>query len=141
MAATGPFQKPLIPQVVPDDLGIVQMHSTGYRNPAQLPDGAVMVVGSGASGTQIADELLRSGRKVYLVATHAHPEHDLGAQSFPAGTTMVHDLVRGDVEFEDVIFEYNEDAPVLKGVIRVTFWGAAAMAITAGVGLMFGVAA
>ncbi len=74
VAATGPFQKPLIPQVVPDDLGIVQMHSTGYRNPAQLPDGAVMVVGSGASGTQIADELLRSGRKVYLaVGPHGRP--------------------------------------------------------------------
>src|SRR5690242_15398321 len=29
------------------------------------------------------------GRKVYLVATHAHPEHDLGAQAFPAGTVMI----------------------------------------------------
>ena len=74
VAATGPFQKPLIPQVVPEALGIVQMHSTAYRNPAQLPEGAVMVVGSGSSGSQIADELLRAGRKVYLsVGPHGRP--------------------------------------------------------------------
>jgi len=34
------------------------MHSVGYRNPGQLPEGAVLVVGSGSSGTQIAEELL-----------------------------------------------------------------------------------
>lgn len=74
VAATGPFQKPLIPQLVPEALGIVQMHSTAYRNPGQLPDGAVMVVGSGASGSQIADELLRAGRRVYLsVGPHGRP--------------------------------------------------------------------
>ncbi len=78
VAATGPFHKPLIPDVLPApvaaDMGIVQMHSTGYRNPAQLPEGAVMVVGSGASGSQIADELLRSGRRVYLsVGPHGRP--------------------------------------------------------------------
>lgn len=74
VVATGPFQRPLIPAVVPDDAGIVQIHSSGYRNPAQLPDGAVFVVGAGSSGTQIADELLRSGRRVYLsVGPHDRP--------------------------------------------------------------------
>lgn len=74
VAATGPFQKPLVPEVVPESLGIVQVHSTGYRNPDQLPGGAVMVVGSGASGSQIADELLRAGRRVYLaVGPHGRP--------------------------------------------------------------------
>lgn len=74
VAATGPFQRPLIPDVVPAGLGIAQMHSTAYRNPAALPEGAVMVVGSGASGSQIADELLRAGRKVYLaVGPHGRP--------------------------------------------------------------------
>ncbi len=34
------------------------------------------------------------GRKVYLVATHAHPEHDLGAQSFPAGTVMIRSVAQ-----------------------------------------------
>jgi putative flavoprotein involved in K+ transport len=50
------------------------MHSTGYRNPARLPEGAVLVVGSGSSGTQIAEELLESGRRVYLsVGPHDRP--------------------------------------------------------------------
>ena len=46
--------------------GVVQIHSCDYRNPDQLPDGAVLVVGGGASGSQIADELLRAGRRVSL---------------------------------------------------------------------------
>jgi putative flavoprotein involved in K+ transport len=45
---------------------IFQLHSSAYRNPAQLPPGAVLVVGSGASGCQIADDLNQSGRQVYL---------------------------------------------------------------------------
>jgi len=49
---------------------LLQVHSSHYRNPAQLP-GAVLVVGAGASGQQIAEELLRSGRTVYIsVGTH-----------------------------------------------------------------------
>lgn len=74
VAATGPFQKPLIPTAVPESAGIAQMHSAHYKNPGQLPPGAVMVVGAGSSGVQIADELLRSGRKVYLsVGPHDRP--------------------------------------------------------------------
>ncbi len=74
VAATGPFQKPLIPTVVPASAGIVQMHSSGYKNPGQLPAGAVLVVGAGASGVQIADELLRAGKRVYLsVGPHDRP--------------------------------------------------------------------
>ena len=66
VAATGPFQVPIIPTVVPQDAGVMQLHSHAYRNPEQLPDGGVLVVGGGASGSQIADELLRAGRQVYL---------------------------------------------------------------------------
>ena len=74
VAATGPFQKPIVPAIVPESEGIVQIHSTAYRNPGQLPEGAVMVVGAGSSGSQIADELCRSGRKVYLsVGPHDRP--------------------------------------------------------------------
>ena len=65
--ATGSFQKPKIPAFasnLPTD--ILQLHSGFYRNPAQLPDGAVLVVGAGQSGLQIAEELYQSGRKVYL---------------------------------------------------------------------------
>ena len=74
VAATGPFQRPLVPAVVPDDAGIVQLHSSAYRNPGQLPAGGVLVVGAGSSGAQIADELLRSARVVYLsVGPHDRP--------------------------------------------------------------------
>ncbi|MEM8793289.1 MAG: NAD(P)/FAD-dependent oxidoreductase [Pseudomonadota bacterium] len=66
IAATGPFQRPIIPPLVPAEAGLFQIHSAAYRNPDQLPEGAVLVVGAGASGSQIADELLRAGRQVYL---------------------------------------------------------------------------
>jgi putative flavoprotein involved in K+ transport len=60
--------------MVPADLSIEQLHSAAYRNPAQLRDGAVLVVGAGSSGVQIADELLRAGRRVYLsVGRHNRP--------------------------------------------------------------------
>jgi len=66
VTATGPFQKPVIPPIVPEDAGIKQMHSVEYRNPGQLADGAVLVVGAGSSGVQIAEELLEAGKQVYL---------------------------------------------------------------------------
>ncbi|MEM9358284.1 MAG: NAD(P)/FAD-dependent oxidoreductase [Pseudomonadota bacterium] len=74
VAATGPFQKPVFPKIVPSDAGITQIHSNDYHNPGQLPEGKVLVIGSGASGVQIADELQRSGRTVYLsVGPHHRP--------------------------------------------------------------------
>ena len=74
VAATGPFQKPLIPNIIPEHPAITQIHSNQYRNPAQLPEGAVLVVGAGSSGGQIADELIRVGRTVYLsVGPHERP--------------------------------------------------------------------
>ena len=74
VAATGPFQKPTYPQIVPESADVLQIHSNSYRNPGQLPEGAVLVVGAGSSGVQIADELRASGRKVYLsVGAHDRP--------------------------------------------------------------------
>ena len=74
IAATGPFQRPVHPRFVPESAGITQIHSAAYRNPGQLPEGAVLVVGAGASGAQIADELLRAGRRVFLsVGPHDRP--------------------------------------------------------------------
>ena len=46
---------------------VAQIHSSAYRSPASLPDGAVMVVGSGQSGCQIAEDLHLAGRRVHLV--------------------------------------------------------------------------
>jgi putative flavoprotein involved in K+ transport len=65
--ATGHSQHTVVPdvsRVLPAD--IVQLPSSGYRNPAQLPEGAVLVVGASASGVQIAEELRRTGREVVL---------------------------------------------------------------------------
>jgi putative flavoprotein involved in K+ transport len=66
VAATGPYQRPVIPALSLDDAGIFQVHASRYQNPDQLPSGAVLVIGSGASGAQITEELLRAGRRVYL---------------------------------------------------------------------------
>ena len=65
--ATGPFQRPVIPALSHDvPPSVLQTDPTRYRCPEALPEGAVLVVGSGASGCQIADELLHAGRRVYL---------------------------------------------------------------------------
>jgi putative flavoprotein involved in K+ transport len=83
VAATGAFQKPVIPPVVPESAGIPQIHSSSYRNPQQLPDGAVLVVGAGSSGVQIADELQQSGRRVYLaVGPHDRPPRSYRGRDF-----------------------------------------------------------
>ena len=78
VAATGSFQIPVIPDLVPADAEITQIHSSSYRNPEQLPEGAVLVVGAGSSGAQIADELLLSGKSVYLSVG----PHDLPPRSY-----------------------------------------------------------
>ena len=74
VAATGPFQRPVIPAIAPDDTRFYQIHSAHYYNPQQLPEGGVLVVGAGSSGVQIADELQRAGKQVYLsVGPHDRP--------------------------------------------------------------------
>jgi putative flavoprotein involved in K+ transport len=74
VVATGPFQRPVIPALAPTDERFTQIHSAQYYNPQQLPEGAVLVVGAGSSGVQIADELQRAGKKVYLsVGPHDRP--------------------------------------------------------------------
>lgn len=74
VAATGPFQVPSFPRIVPEEAGVAQLHSSAYKNPGQLAPGAVLVVGCGASGSQIAEELCNAGRTVYLsVGEHYRP--------------------------------------------------------------------
>ncbi|WP_449301419.1 MSMEG_0569 family flavin-dependent oxidoreductase [Prauserella oleivorans] len=70
--ATGPYQVPLVPRMaerLPEH--ILQIHSSEYRNPAQLPDGEVLVVGTGQSGCQIAEDLFLAGRTVHLAVGSA----------------------------------------------------------------------
>jgi putative flavoprotein involved in K+ transport len=65
--AGGAFSRPAVPafaDAVPD--AVRQVTSIGYRNPARLPDGGVLVVGASATGIQLAAELRRSGRRVVL---------------------------------------------------------------------------
>jgi putative flavoprotein involved in K+ transport len=83
--ATGPFQKARLPAqsaAMPAD--VVQLHSLDYRRPQLLPEGAVLVVGSGASGAQIAEELVGAGRSTYLcVSRHRRvPRRFLGRDVF-----------------------------------------------------------
>jgi len=85
VVATGPFQHPVIPAIA-EGIGpqIPQLHSSAYRNPEQLPDGRVLVVGAANSGVQIAAELRRS-RPVALSggsATRALPQRVLGRDLF-----------------------------------------------------------
>ncbi len=61
--------RPRCAERVPDS--IAQIHSAEYRNAAALPPGAVVVVGSGQSGAQIAEDLHLAGRKVHLVTGNA----------------------------------------------------------------------
>jgi len=78
IAATGPFQHPLIPDIVPKTAPITQIHSKDYSNPQQLRKGAVLVVGAGSSGAQISEELLLAGKSVYL----SIGPHDLPPRSY-----------------------------------------------------------
>lgn len=83
VAATGAFQKPIIPPLVPETAAVQQIHSSDYHNPQQLPDGAVLVIGAGSSGVQIADELQQSGRQVYLaVGPHDRPPRSYRGRDF-----------------------------------------------------------
>ncbi len=67
VVAGGPHGSPRIPAAAASlDPAIVQLHSSSYRNPAQLPDGDVVVVGAGTSGAAIALEVAQSGRRTYL---------------------------------------------------------------------------
>lgn len=79
--ATGGYHTPRIPamaQRLPND--ILQLHSSEYKNPAALPEGAVLVVGTGQSGCQIAEDLHLAGRQVHLCVGSAprSPRHYRG---------------------------------------------------------------
>lgn len=72
VVASGGYHLPVIPRMaerIPSN--VFQMHSAQYKNASQLPDGAVLVVGSGQSGAQIAEDLHLEGRKVFLATGDA----------------------------------------------------------------------
>lgn len=72
VVASGGYHLPVIPRMaerIPES--VFQMHSAEYRNASQLPEGGVLVVGSGQSGAQIAEDLHLQGRKVFLATGDA----------------------------------------------------------------------
>lgn len=72
VVAASTYQQPRIPDFAKEIAGhIDQIHTSEYRNPDALRSGAVLVVGTGQSGCQIAEELYESGRKVYLCVGRA----------------------------------------------------------------------
>jgi len=74
IVATGAFQEPIIPNIIPSNSKVNQIHSQAYKNPEQFSDGSILVIGSGSSGSQIAEELRRSNREVFFsVGPHDRP--------------------------------------------------------------------
>ncbi len=72
IVAAGSFHRPRTPPIAAALPGrLVQLHSHAYRTEAALPPGAVLVVGSGQSGVQLAEELADAGRRVFLSVGHA----------------------------------------------------------------------
>ncbi|WP_457421864.1 MSMEG_0569 family flavin-dependent oxidoreductase [Roseateles sp. P5_E7] len=72
VVASGGYHEPIVPRLaerLPPE--ITQIHSAQYRNAAQLPPGKVLVVGSGQSGAQIAEDLHLAGREVVLAVGDA----------------------------------------------------------------------
>jgi putative flavoprotein involved in K+ transport len=107
--ATGGYHTPITPRMaerLPPRL--MQIHANQYRNHAQLPDGAVLVVGTGQSGCQIAEDLHLAGRKVHLCVGSAPRVsrfyrgrdvvdwlHDMGHYDLPVTQHPMHEGVRG----------------------------------------------
>jgi len=73
IVATGAYQKPHTPSFARElDSAILQVHSSGYCNPHQLPVQNILIVGAGNSGAEIGLDLARTGKKVWLAG------HDVG---------------------------------------------------------------
>jgi putative flavoprotein involved in K+ transport len=74
VVATGPFQTPVVPKFAGELApGVFQTHSTGYRNPSDVPEGIVLVVGGGNTGFQIAAELSATHRVHLSVGSRQMP--------------------------------------------------------------------
>jgi putative flavoprotein involved in K+ transport len=113
--ATGAYQRPKIPSSssrLPS--GLFQIHASQYRNAGELPAGAVLVVGTGASGCQIAEGLLEAGRHVYLsVGQHLRiPRRYRGRDAF----WWRRELGHLDLTAEDTPRDRRMPAPLVTGV-------------------------
>jgi len=132
IVATGANQRPRVPAfaaaIAP---GVLQVHSCDYRRPRQLPEGKVLVVGAGNSGTQIAIELAESGREVVLAGreTGSLPRRLLGRDIYdwlwptlmrPTVESAVgRRLMRGRLFSGDPLIGMRTDRVVRPGLTRV----------------------
>ena len=74
IVATGAFQEPIIPNIIPSNSKVNKIHSQAYKNPEQFSDGSILVIGSGSSGSQIAEELRRTNKEVFFsIGPHDRP--------------------------------------------------------------------
>lgn len=90
VVATGAHKRPHVPDFAADlDPGIVQIHSSGYRNPGQLRDGPVLVVGASHSGADLALELAASHRTVLSGRIHGEVPYTLGRPSARVANVVV----------------------------------------------------
>jgi putative flavoprotein involved in K+ transport len=107
--ATGGYHTPITPRMAERlPPRIMQTHANKYRNPDQMPEGAVLVVGTGQSGCQIAEDLHLAGRQVHLCVGSAPRVsrfyrgrdivdwlHDMGHYDLPVTQHPMHEGVRG----------------------------------------------
>ena len=113
--ATGPYQRPRVPAFakgLPDD--VLQLHASDYRNPGELPPGGVLVVGSGASGCQISEELLAAGRPTFFaIGRHRRvPRRYRGRDVFWWRRTLGY----LDQKTEETPIDKREPPPLVTGV-------------------------
>lgn len=95
VVAMATYQRPKMPAFAHDlDRGIAQFHSSDYRNPEQLRDGAVLVVGAGNSGAEIALELARAGRRVWMSGRDVG-EIPFDIKGLPARLLLARVVLRG----------------------------------------------
>ena len=115
--ATGGFNLPNIPAVaraVPESIEMV--HPLRYRNPSQLPDGGVLVVGASATGIQVAEEIHRSGRPVTLsVGEHVRLPRVYRGQDIMWWLDRIGTLDERYDEVDDLVRARNIPSPQLVG--------------------------
>ena len=132
IVATGANQQPYVPAFAGGlHPRLVQMHSSAYRRPSQLPEGSVLVVGAGNSGAQIALELAQSGRKVVLSGpdTGSLPRRFLGRDIYdwlwptimrpPVDTAIGRRLMQGRLFAGDPLIGMSANSLVHPGLERV----------------------
>jgi putative flavoprotein involved in K+ transport len=117
MLASGGFTRASIPAVaaeVPD--GVATITPLGYRRPADLPDGGVLVVGASATGIQLADEIHRSGRPVTLaVGEHVRMPRTYRGRDVMWWMERAGVLDEGLADIDDIVRGRNIPSPQLVG--------------------------